>query len=292
MTWRTDSVVVARPGVASPAALWFATRVLHRAVRLLHRATLEGVEHLPVSGPFLLVANHSGGLGIAEINSFIALYAKRFGASRPIAGFAHPLGFEIWPLSRIHPHLGTIPSTYAAAEATLAAGVPILVFPGGDHESMRPIWQAYRVDFGGRKGFLRIARKAGVPILPLGIRGSHLSAPPLVRSRLFTWMFVWPSLVGVKRYAVHALCPSRRCRDPRVRDLAWPWRALLAWAWAGSPLAFVPWIPWTIRMRIGPALMPETLFGTDASATGEAVLEFALRRVETEIQSMVDQRAD
>jgi hypothetical protein len=30
--------------------------------------------------------------------------------------------------------IGALPSTYQAAEAALRAGVPVMVFPGGDHE--------------------------------------------------------------------------------------------------------------------------------------------------------------
>ncbi len=218
----------------------------------------------------------------------MALWSKRFGGARPIAGFAHSLGFSTWPLSSIHPHLGTIPSTYAAAEAALAAGVPILVFPGGDREAMRPIWQAHRVALGGRKGFLRIARKAGIPIVPMGIRGGHFTSMPLVRSRLFTWLFGWPALVGVKRYAITLSAVLGVVTIASYAPLGWPWRALLGWAWAASPLTFVPWIPWTIRMRIGPALSATTLFDERVSANDDDVLARALREVESTIQALVD----
>jgi len=68
-------------------------------------------------------------MGLAEINSFIACWVERFGGDRPIAGYAHPISFTAWPLTWFMKQIGGIPSTYAAAEATLAAGVPILRFP-------------------------------------------------------------------------------------------------------------------------------------------------------------------
>jgi 1-acyl-sn-glycerol-3-phosphate acyltransferase len=43
----------------------------------------------------------------------------------------------------------------------------VLVYPGGDYEVHRPSWEGDRVDFGGRKGFLRLALDAGVPIVPV-----------------------------------------------------------------------------------------------------------------------------
>jgi 1-acyl-sn-glycerol-3-phosphate acyltransferase len=276
---------IARPGVASATAVRVLTRVVRPIVRIFHRATLEGTEHLPASGPFLLVSNHSGGIALAELHSFMALYAERFGRSRPLAGFVHPISFVAWPLSRLLPHVGAIPSTYAAAETTLAAGVPILVFPGGDHEAFRPFWQAYRVDFGGRLGFLRIAQKAHVPIVPMGIRGSHLTAPPLVRSRILSYLCVLPRLMGVKRWAITGLGVLGAAAIFAWVPLAWPWRALLAWAFIASPLSMLPWLPWRIRIRIGPPIAPETLFGNGSGDDGAVAR--ALPIVEQAVQTLV-----
>lgn len=284
-------VAVERPGVASPLALSFVTRVLRPIVRVAHRPTLEGAEHLPASGPFLLVANHSGSLGLAEINTFMVLYAERFGGTRPLAAFAHGLGFSVWPVSRALAMIGAIPSTYAAAEATLAAGVPILVFPGGDHEVSRPFWQAHRVDFAGRRGFLRIAHKAWVPIVPMGIRGSHLSAPPLFRSPLLAWAFVWPRLFGVRRFPFTLLALLGALMIVLWVPLDLHWRVLLAWAWAGSPFALLPFIPTRIHMNIGPPIDPETLFGAQDESADDDTLASALRSVEGVIQALVDSRS-
>ena len=251
-------------------------------MRFFHRATLEGIEHLPVTGPFLLVSNHSGCVALAELNSFMALYAERFGTTRPLAGFVLPLSFLVWPLSRLLPQIGAIPSTYVAAESTLAAGVPILVFPGGDHEALRPLWLAHQVDFGGRIGFLRIAQKARVPIVPMGIRGSHFTAPPLVRSKLLALLCLWPRLVGLKRWAITVLGALGACAIFQWVPLAWPWRALLAWAFIASPLSMLPWVPWRVRMRIGPAIAPETLFengSADDLARALPIVERAVQRL-------------
>jgi 1-acyl-sn-glycerol-3-phosphate acyltransferase len=274
---------IARPGVASDRAVRFFARVMLPIVRLFHRATLEGTEHLPASGPFLLVSNHSGALPMAELLAFMALYAARFGGSRPLAGFVHPISFRVWPLSRLLPHIGAIPSSYAAAEDALAKGVPILVFPGGDHEALRPLWQANRVDFNGRLGFLRIARKARLPIVPMGIRGAHLTAPPLVRSRLLSYLAVWPRLAGVKRWAITVLGVLGATAIVFLVPLAWPWRALLAWAFIASPLSMMTWVPWTVRIRIGPVIAAEALFADGA----DLELERALPIVEQAVQRLV-----
>lgn len=276
---------VAHPGRPSPALLRVA-RALTPLVSLAFRPRLEGLEHLPQRGPFMLVANHSGGLAIAEILSFAARYLERFGDSRPLAGFAHEKGFRIPVLSTVLAHVGAVPSTYAAAEEALARGVPLLVFPGGDHEAFRPIWQASRVDFGGRKGFLKIAMRAGVPIVPMGIRGSHYTVPILWRSRwVLPYALVVPRLIGVKRWPVTLLTVLVVVAIAAGLDVAWYVRALLSWGFAVSALSFMPIVPATIRMRIGPPLSPESLFSDE-----DASLDRALATVERAVQRLVKER--
>jgi 1-acyl-sn-glycerol-3-phosphate acyltransferase len=89
---------------------------------------LENVGNLPVTGPYLLVANHSG-LGNPDIVFLIAAFVDHPGVRFP-AAMVHPVSFNspagVWMLN-----LGAIPSTYEAALGALAAGVP------GDRVSWR-----------------------------------------------------------------------------------------------------------------------------------------------------------
>ena len=177
--------------------------------------------------------------------------------------------------------VGAIPSTYEAARSALGKGIPILLFPGGDHEALRPIWQANRIDLGGRLGFLRIAHQAGVPIVPLAIRGSHYTAPIVWRSRLLATLLVQPRLIGAKRWAVSLLGVMGAIAIFRFLPFALPFNAVIAFVWLGSPFAFLPWVPSKIRMRIGPPLVgPE-------SSTDES-LKRALVGVETAMQTLLD----
>ncbi|MEL6181944.1 MAG: 1-acyl-sn-glycerol-3-phosphate acyltransferase [Myxococcota bacterium] len=271
------------PGRPTARGVWILRRLVLPVVRLAFRPTLHGVEHLPPPGqPYLLVANHSAGLGLAELSSFAALYVHHVGPDRPLAGFAHPIGFRFWPLTAIHRQLGSVPSTYEAAFDALDAGVPLLVFPGGDHETLRPIWQANHVDFGGRRGFLRIARQAQVPIVPMGIHGSHYTVPMLWRSRALAWWLVVPRLVGLKRWGISLLGVVGAVVLLMVLPLPLWARVLLAWYWLSSPLALMPIVPWTIRFRIGPPLTPQALFQED-----DETLSGALDQVQSTIQQLV-----
>lgn len=243
------------PGEPSAAMVRALLRVGRPIARLFHRPRMTGVEHLPAEGPYLLVANHSAGIGGAEIFCFAVLWAEKFGRERPIAGFSHPIGFKLQPIKWLHTHLGTIPSTYDAAYAALDSGVPLLVFPGGDHETLRPIWQANRVDFGGRKGFARIAQTAQVPIVPMGITGSHYTAPMLFRARALAWILVLPRALGIKRWGISLLGVIGAALMACSGWALWA-KILGVWLWLALPLMLLPWVPWTIRYRIGPMLPP------------------------------------
>ncbi|NVB37020.1 1-acyl-sn-glycerol-3-phosphate acyltransferase [Pseudenhygromyxa sp. WMMC2535] len=249
----------------------------------MHRPRLEGLEHLPRDRPFLLVANHSGGMALAELSSFAALYAERLGGEPPLAGFALPLGFH-GPMAPLHRALGSVPSTYAHAYEALEGGASLLVFPGGDHEVLRPIWKAHEVDFAGRVGFLRIAKTAGVPIVPMGIRGSHFSAPILLRSKVLPWLLVFPRLLGLKRFAISVL-GILGALPILFSPLALGWKIVIVWLWMGSPVTLLPIIPSTIRFRIGAPLLPETLFAGEGDE--DELLERAYPRVVQTVQQLV-----
>jgi 1-acyl-sn-glycerol-3-phosphate acyltransferase len=284
-----QGIEIEHPGRASPTVVSLARRFLYPFVWVCHRPLFEGIENLPTRGPFLLVANHSAGTGLAEILSFVALWARAFDGKRPIAGFALPIGFRVFPLSRLLRAAGAIPSTYSAAKQAIALGSPILVFPGGDHEALRPLWQANRVDFGGRVGFLRIARASNIPIVPLGIAGGHFTGPILVRSRVLATLLVVPRLIGVKRWGLSVLGVMVAVAIATQGPGSWAVRAILIWLWLGSPFVFSPWVPWKIRMRVGEPIAASELFAERGAREGEdeAELRRALTRVEGAVQSLV-----
>jgi 1-acyl-sn-glycerol-3-phosphate acyltransferase len=268
------------PGRAAPAVVALLRRFVAPLMRVLHRSELHGVASLPRDGAYLLVANHSAGIGLAELCCFAALWVGKRGEPRPIAGYAHPIGFRVPGMHALLRALGAVPSTYEAAQATLAAGVPLLVFPGGDHETLRPAWQAGRVDFGGRRGFLKVAARAGVPVVPMGIRGAHLTAPILLRSRALASLLVLPRLAGVKRWGISVLGVAGALALA-LAPWSLPLRALAIWLWLSSALVFLPWLPLRISFRIGAPIAPEEL------SEGVEPRADALARVEAEVQALV-----
>jgi 1-acyl-sn-glycerol-3-phosphate acyltransferase len=232
----------------------------------------------------MLVANHSAGIAIAELASFATLWTSGEVSALPLAGFAHPVGFRSAPGRWVHRHAGSAPSTYGAAHEALRSGVSLLVFPGGDHECLRPLSRAHEVDFAGRTGFLRIARDSGVPIIPMGIRNSHFTVPIAGRSRLLARLLVLPGLLyGVKNWTISV---NSVIGAAAISLLPWPvWaRVAAAWLWLSSPFIFVPVVPATIRFSIGPPLEPVDLFGEDR----QRPLGDALADVTARVQQQVD----
>ena len=55
-------------------------------------------------------------------------------------------------------------------------GAAVLVYPGGDWETHRPSWESAKIDFAGRKGFIRLAIARNVPVVPVVSIGGQETA--------------------------------------------------------------------------------------------------------------------
>ena len=74
----------------------------------------------------------------------------------------------------------------------------MLVYPGGDYEVYRPSWQRHVVEFGGRKGFVRLARRAGVPIVPVASVGGQETALFLDREQWLAKLLMLDKVLRLK----------------------------------------------------------------------------------------------
>jgi 1-acyl-sn-glycerol-3-phosphate acyltransferase len=140
------------------------------------RAEVRDLGNVPPDRPVLLVGNHSGGNVIVDTFVFSLAFSTYFGVERPFHQLAHNLAIA-WPLAgEMLRKSGTMSASHEHAEEALAAGAPVLVYPGGDWETHRPSWESGKVDFAGRKGFVRLALDAGVPIVPVVSIGGQETA--------------------------------------------------------------------------------------------------------------------
>ena len=69
--------------------------------------------------------------------------------------------------------MGAIPASPENADYLLNSGKKILVYPGGDVDNMRPYRHRHRIVFDGRKGFIRLALRNNVPVVPVVSAGAH-----------------------------------------------------------------------------------------------------------------------
>src|SRR3954469_7579683 len=147
---------------------------------LYFRGDVRGLGNIPEEGPVLLVGNHSGGNLTPDTGVFTLAYNAYFGTERPFYQLAHNLVLSMPGLSFLR-KFGTVAASPQNAEQALSSGAALLVYPGGDYEVHRPVWERHKVDFAGRKGFIRLALQHNVPLVPVvAIGGKETS---LFRSR-------------------------------------------------------------------------------------------------------------
>ncbi len=142
---------------------------------LWYRAEVRNLGNVPEEGPVLLVGNHTGGNMAPETITFTLAFSTYFGVERRYNQLAHNLVLTS-PLGPFLRRFGTVAASHENAGKALDSGAAVLVFPGGDWEVHRPSWQSSRIDFGGRKGFIRLAMERGVPIVPVVTIGGQETA--------------------------------------------------------------------------------------------------------------------
>jgi 1-acyl-sn-glycerol-3-phosphate acyltransferase len=170
-------------------------------------AEVRDLDRIPEQGAALLVGNHSGG-GLTPDTSavFAAWYAQR-GIERPLIGLGFDAAFTIPLIGDVMRRMGQVPASAENAARALDEGLPVLVYPGGDHELFRPWRERNRIDLAGRKGFIRLALQKQVPVVPVVGHGGHDNLIVLMRSeRLASWL-------GLKRIRMGNL--------PLVWQLPW-----------------------------------------------------------------------
>src|SRR5689334_12644479 len=168
------------------------------------RGEVRGLDNIPAEGPSLLVGNHSGGILIADTFIFAAAFYDHFGVRRRFHQLAHDVAARL-PATGIS-RWGTVAASHDNARKAFDRGAPVLVYPGGDYETFRPTWHSDRVEFGGRKGFIKLALEREVPIVPVVAIGGQETALFLTRGQRAARLTGWADLTRIKVLPV-ALAP-------------------------------------------------------------------------------------
>ena len=166
------------------ASLWF-------------RGEVRGMGNVPEEGPVLLVGNHSGGNMTPDTHVFTLAFSTYFGVERRFHQLAHNLVLSMPWLGLLRKY-GTVAASHENARKALEAGAAVLVYPGGDHEVHRPTWQSGRVDFAGRKGYVRLALEQDVPIVPVVAIGGQETALFLSQGEALSRLLMLDKLFRLK----------------------------------------------------------------------------------------------
>jgi 1-acyl-sn-glycerol-3-phosphate acyltransferase len=134
------------------------------------RVEIDGWERLP-EAPALLIGVHAGAALTADAWAFVYAWYRRFGRDRILHGTAHDVLMALPGLGGYFKASGVIPASRDSVTAALAAGHDVMVWPGGEEDSMRSWRRRDEVVLAGRKGFVRQAIRSGVPIVPVATTG-------------------------------------------------------------------------------------------------------------------------
>lgn len=151
--------------------------------------SVTGLEQVPRTGPALLVGNHSGGVLTPDTSVFFTAWYRHFGLERPLVALALDAAFGVPWFGTLMRRIGEVPASRAHASRALDHGQAVLVYPGGDHEVFRPFCDRDRIDFAGRRGFVELAIRKRVPVVPVVSHGGHNSTIILARGEsLARWL--------------------------------------------------------------------------------------------------------
>ncbi len=139
------------------------------------RASAFGIEHIPLTGRAIFVANHSGQLPfdglVIGAATFLEPPTPRLLRSM-VEYFVPSVPFASYLFAR----WGQITGTPENCRRLLAAEEAVLVFPEGARGISKPFSRRYQLaEFG--KGFMRLALETGAPIVPVAVIGAEEQAP-------------------------------------------------------------------------------------------------------------------
>jgi 1-acyl-sn-glycerol-3-phosphate acyltransferase len=238
-----------------------------RVLKPYFRAEVRGLERIP-EGPGLYVGNHNAGLLTPDTFLFgAAVYHARGLVDVPY-GLGHEVALALPGINQLVVPLGGVRASHRNAHRLFAAGRKVLVYPGGDVEAMRPYRHRDRVVFDGRTGYLKLALREAVPIVPVVAAGAHATFRILDDGR---WLARW----------LRADC--------LLRIKVWPLTLCLPWGLVVGPGLF--YLPWPTKILVE-VLEPLRFERTgDAAAADEGYVRACADRVEGAMQAALTRLA-
>ena len=230
------------------------------------RGEVRGMGNVPEDGPVLLVGNHSGGNVTPDTGVFTLAFSSYFGVERVFHQLAHNLVLSMPGLSFLRKY-GTVAASHENARKALRSGAAVLVYPGGDYEVHRPIWERHRIDFNGRKGFLRLALEEKVPIVPVVSIGGQETAIFLSRGETLAKLLRLDKMFRLKVLPI---------------SIAPPWGLNV-----GDMMGHIP-LPAKITIEVLPPIDLEEEFGAEPDL--DDVYDHLLRTMQETLDALASER--
>jgi len=144
------------------------------------RVEWEGLEHIPREGGALLVANHAAAI---PSDAPTIMHGIETELQRPVYGLAENLLRAIPMLGTLWSRFGGVPAHPDNAYRLLHDDQQlVLVFPEGTKGTGKLYRDRYKLNRFGRGGFVEIAMRAGVPVVPIAVVGAEESMPMVWKS--------------------------------------------------------------------------------------------------------------
>jgi 1-acyl-sn-glycerol-3-phosphate acyltransferase len=229
------------------------------------RMEIEGWERLPES-PALLIGIHSGAPFVWDAWTIGVQWWRRFGSARPLHGTAHDALMAAPLIGAYFRRMGVLPAAPDSIAAALASGQDIALWPGGERDSLRPWTQRDQAILAGRMGFIRLALRSQVPIVPIATVGGPDSMPVLATGRRIASALQLDKVARLKMFPI-----------------------ALQFPWGVSP-ALLPEIPLPTKIRT--AFQEPIVLADDPDlAEDRDYVEAAYEQVSASIQSGMDELA-
>jgi 1-acyl-sn-glycerol-3-phosphate acyltransferase len=157
-----------------------ARRLYDPVYRHWFRAEWEGLEHIPLQGGALLVANHGGAI---PSDAPVIMHGIETELRRPVYGLADNLFRALPVVGTLWSRAGGVAAHPDNAYRLLHDEQQLaLVFPEGTKATGKLIRDRYQLRRFGRGGFVEIAMRSGVPIVPLAVVGNEEAMPIIWKS--------------------------------------------------------------------------------------------------------------
>ena len=160
------------------------TRALVRAIyepvySKWFRTEWEGLERIPAEGGALLVANHAGAI---PSDAPVIMHGIEKELGRPVYGLADYFFRTVPVIGTLWARSGGVSARPANVYRLLKEQHQLaLVFPEGTKGTSKSFTDRYQLRRFGRGGFIEIAMRAGVPVIPIAVVGAEEAMPVVLR---------------------------------------------------------------------------------------------------------------